>query len=329
MGYPNMNYPTVVVIGGSGFIGSHLAAHLEQTPASFCRRVVIPTRHANHAKHLLPLPKVDVIETDVHDEAALQQLLQGADAVINLVGVLHSRPAPNGAAYGPDFARAHVELPRKIAAAFAACGVSRLLHMSALGVAHDAPSMYLRSKAAGEDAVRKHPGVTIFRPSVVFGEEDHFLNLFASLQKWFPVMPLGGGKARFQPIYVGDVAQAFVNALLHEVAIGKTYELAGPQVYTLHELVELAGAYAGHRRMVIDLPDPLARLQAMLLEHMPGGPLMSRDNLDSMKTDNVASGSIAPELDLTLTPLEAVAPAYLSGQPTHTHYDELRQRARR
>jgi uncharacterized protein YbjT (DUF2867 family) len=319
-----MDHPTVLVIGGSGFIGSHLVAQLSADGW----RVIVPTHRSDHARHLLLLPLVEAVEADVHDEATLARLVQNVDAVINLVGILHSRP---GSPYGPDFARAHVELPKKIVAACVAGRVPRYLHMSALGADINGPSMYLRSKAAGEQAARGNPALapTIFRPSVVFGEEDHFLNLFAYLQKWFPLMPLAGADAKFQPIYVGDVARAFVHALKNPRTIGKTYELAGPKVYTLRQLVELAGTYAGHQRPVIALPEPLARLQALLLEHAPGTPMMSRDNLDSMKVDNVASGPLAPELELELTALEAVAPHYLSGNLPARRRDQFRSHSGR
>jgi NADH dehydrogenase len=187
--------------------------------------------------------------------------------------------------------------------------------MSALGASADGPSMYLRSKAAGEKLLLEAPGlqVTAFRPSVVFGPDDSFLNLFAKLQALSPVMPLGGADARFQPVYVGDVAHAFADALDDPGSVGKVYELVGPRIYTLRELVQLAGVYSGHARPVIPLPALVARLQALLLEWMPGGPLMSRDNLDSMKADNVASGQHPVPPHWTPTPLEAVAPDYLRG----------------
>ena len=310
-----MDYRFILLIGGTGFIGRHILAKL----AVGGYRVVVPTRHLRQARGLQVNPSVDaVIEADVHDDATLRKLMTGMDAVINLVGILHSRPAKAGAAYGPDFARAHVELPRRIAAACAEAGIRRYLHMSALGAAPDAPSMYLRSKAAGEAAAFSQHGVgtTVFRPSVVFGEEDNFLNMFATMQKFFPVMPLGGADAKFQPVYVQDVAQAFVNALERDHTIGEVLELAGPQVYTLRQLVQLAGQYSGHARPVIGLPPALARLQAFMLEHLPGTPLMSRDNLDSMKKDNIASVNSWPEIDITPTPLEAIAPFYLAPRRT-------------
>ncbi|MEN3366501.1 MAG: hypothetical protein V7606_3775 [Burkholderiales bacterium] len=316
---------TVLVLGGSGFIGGHVLAKLQETDW----RVVVATRHYEHAKHLLELPTVeDVVEADVHDDAALNRLMFGIDAVINLVGILHSRP---GDPYGPDFARAHVELPRRIVAACAANGVHRYLHMSALGAATDGPSMYLRSKGDGEAAAFSNPALntTAFRPSVVFGDNDRFLNLFASMERFLPVMLVASADTKFQPVYVEDVAQAFVYTLDNERTFGHVYELAGPKVYTLRELVRLAGVYTGHPRPVIGLPESLGRMQAMLLEHLPGEPLMTRDNLDSMKVDSVASAPVDPELGISLTPLEAVAPYYLTGQKPHSGVQAVHIRPRR
>lgn len=311
-----MAYRSVLVLGGTGFIGSHLVARLAQAGCS----VVVPTRRVARARHLEVLPTVEVVAADVHDVATLQRLLQGKDAVINLVGVLHGKTAKP---YGPEFARAHVELPKKIVAACAASGVLRFLHMSALGADANGPSMYLRSKGDGEAAALSSPALatTVFRPSVVFGAEDHFLNMFATLQKFFPLMPLGAADALFQPIWVEDVARAFANALDHPATFGQTYTLAGPTVYTLRELVQLAGRYCGRPRPIIGLPSALARWQAWLLEHAPGGPLMTRDNLDSMTVANIATGPIAPELGITPTALEVVAPHYLSGQHAHARFD--------
>jgi len=308
-----MAYRTILVIGASGFVGSHLVAQLAARGGC---DIVVPTRRYMRARHLLPLPTVRIVETDVAQDAALAALLPGIDVVINLAGVLHSKAGPAGSAFGPAFARTHVELPRRIVAACAAQCVPRYLHMSALGAAADAPSMYLRSKAAGEREALSNPAVatTIFRPSVIFGPDDHFMNRFASLQKIFPVVPLGGADARFQPIHVDDVARAFIAALDADVTIGHAYELAGPKVYTLRELVRLAGIWSGHPRPIIGLPPGLARLQAWMLECLPGEPLMSRDNLDSMKIDSVATGPVAPILGIEPVALEAVAPYYLSGR---------------
>ncbi len=301
-----MKHESVLLIGGSGFIGSHVAARL----ADRGLQVVVPTRRFARAKHLSVLPTVRVLEADVFDERQLDRLLPQADAVINLVGVLHSRP---GHPWGPGFEHAHVALPRLLVRACTRHHVTRVLHMSALGAAPDGPSMYQRSKAAGERILLEAPGlqVTAFRPSVVFGPEDSFLNLFAKLQAIAPLMPLGGADAKFQPVYVGDVAQAFVDALDNPASIGQVYELVGPHVYTLRELVRLAGVYSGQPRKVIGLPASIARLQALMLEYLPGGPLMSRDNLDSMKADNIASGRHPLPPHWKPTPLEAVAPYYL------------------
>jgi NADH dehydrogenase len=316
----------VVVFGGSGFIGSHLVAQL----AARGVRVIVPTRRYESGKHLIPLPGVNVIEADMYDQAALRALVQGCDAAINLVGLLHSR---RGTPWGPDFQRAHVELPKKIVDACALEGVPRYLHMSALGADVNGPSMYQRSKAQGEVMARSHPEVaaTIFRPSVVFGPEDKFLNMFARLQRRFPVMPLACADATFQPVYVGDVAAAFTHALFDPKSRHLVFDLGGPQIYTLAELVRMAGRYSGHERPIIELPDWLGRLQALMLELMPGKTLMSRDNLDSMKVDNVVDPAIqaltAATLGIKLTALEAVAPRYLA--PIGERFDQYRARAGR
>ncbi|ASU37348.1 NAD-dependent dehydratase [Herbaspirillum sp. meg3] len=322
-----MTYKNILVVGGSGFIGSQVVAQLARSTAS---RVVVPTRRYERSKHLLVMPTVRTAVADVHDEAALDRLFDGVDAVINLVGILHSRRGPSGSDYGPDFQRAHVDLPRKIVAACRRHGVKRYLHMSALGASAQGASMYLRSKAAGEAAAFADADLatTVFRPSVVFGEGDRFLNLFAALQKYFPVMPLGSAGAKFQPVYVGDVAQAFVTALQNESTRGKTYELAGPKIYSLRELVQLAGLYSGHTRPIIGLPPALAFLQALCLEYLPGR-MMSRDNLASMRVDNITDGPIAAELGITPTALEAIAPRYLAGVHMQQQMDAYRSGARR
>lgn len=304
-------FRSILVIGGSGFIGTHLIAQL----AASGRRVVVPTRRASRARMFSVLPTVEVVQADMHDAAVLTGLIGKVDAVINLVGILHSPRGKPGSAYGPAFDAAHVALPKKIVAACRAGGVERVLHVSALGASADAPSMYLRSKADGEVAILAGDlAATVFRPSVVFGPEDKFLNMFASLQSLFPVMPLGGAEARFQPVYVDDLVKAMVNSLEDPVTFGRTYEVTGPTVYSLRALVEMAGELSGHRRPVFGLPPVLARLQALMLECLPGEPLMSRDNLDSMKVDNIASGPISPDLRITQTSLESIAPLYLSRQ---------------
>lgn len=317
----------ILVIGGSGFIGTRLVELLGSTTAY---RITVPTRRYERAKHLLVSPVVNVVQANIHDDAVLARLVGEADAVINLVGILQSRPARGGAAYGPDFERQHVLLPRRIVAACVQQGVSRYLHMSALCADASGPSMYLRSKAAGEQEALSAPQleVAIFRPSVVFGEGDNFLNMFAGLNRLFPVIPLGSTTARFQPVYVGDVAQAFVNALALPRLGGKVFELGGPKQYTLADLVRLSGWYSGHPRPILPLPRALGLLQAFALEHLPG-KLMSRDNVASMQVDNVLHGPLAPELQLTPRALEEVAPGYLGQRSVQQQFDFFRSTARR
>ncbi len=303
-----MQAKDVLVVGGSGFVGTSLANRLAERGL----RARIPTRRRSRAGHLLPLPTVDVIEADIHDDAALERLMSGVGAVVNLVGVLHSRP---GKPYGPDFARAHVELPRRLVAAARRHGIGRIVHVGALGASDDAPSEYLRSKAAGEAEIRAAApdvGWTILRPSVIFGPGDHFLNLFAGLLKYMPLLPMGGAKSRLQPVYVEDVAELLACSLEWPEALGQTWDVAGPKVYTLQQLVEYAGEVSDHRGLVIPLPGPLAMLQAALLERLPNSPL-SRDNLRSLTRDSVVDGAPLP-FGAEPTPLEAIAPLYLSPQ---------------
>jgi NADH dehydrogenase len=305
-----MREMTVVVFGGSGFIGSHLVALL----AAQGVRVLVPTRRYESAKHLIMLPGVRVVEANIYDDAAVRQLVAGQDAAINLIGILHSR---RGTPYGTDFQRAHVDMPRRIVAACAAAAVPRFLHMSALGAAANGPSMYQRSKADGEVAARGDATVaaTIFRPSVVFGPGDKFLTVFARVQRRVPFLLVPGASVDFQPVYVGDVAHAFANALRDLKTRHQVYDLGGPQIYSLGEMVRLAGRYAGCERPVFEMPTPVARLVAGFLELLPGNPLMSRDNLDSMRVDNVVDPAIqattAAALGIELTALEAAAPHYL------------------
>jgi NADH dehydrogenase len=312
----------ICVLGGSGFVGRHLVEKLVERGVF----VVVPSRRRERAKHLITLPTVDVVQADVHDPAALAQLVARCDAVINLVGILHGR---RGEPYGSDFARVHVELPKRAIAACLAAGVPRFVHVSALKAAPDAPSEYLRSKADGEGAIvaaRGGIGTTIFRPSVVFGPEDRFLNLFAELQRVLPIVFLGSPDAKFQPVYVGDVARAIATSLDDPDAAGRAYDLAGPKVYTLRELVEYAGELAGHPRPIIALGPRLSYLQAWAMEFAPV-KLLSRDNVASMKVDSVSAEPLP--YGLTATPLDAVAPVYLQGFYPRSRYSVFRYYAGR
>jgi uncharacterized protein YbjT (DUF2867 family) len=293
----------ILVLGGTGFVGRHLCKEL----ARLQYRVTVPTR--SKVQTVQSLPSLDLVQADVHDPAALARLVRGHDAVVNLVAILH------GTSF--EFQRTHVDLVKKIVQACLDSGVTRLVHVSALGAASDAPSMYQRTKAAGEavlEASTLH--WTVLRPSVMFGEGDRFLNLFARVQELAPIMPLAGADTLFQPVWVGDVVNAIVQCLQRDESARRIYEACGPERFTLRQLVKLAGSMSGHPRPVVGLPPVLARLQAFLMELAPGQPLMSRDNLDSMKVNNVASGEL-PGLDaLGIAPhsLSDIAPAYLAAR---------------
>lgn len=323
-----MKIDNVLVLGGSGFIGRHVVAAL----AARAIKVTVPARRRERAKHLILLPTVDVVETDILAPGRLDALARGKQAVINLVGILHGRPGrrdergPNG--YGPDFARVHVELPQAIVAACRARGVQRLIHLSALGASPSAPSEYLRSKAIGERAVLAADDLdtTVFRPSVVFGPEDRFLNTFAQLARLFPVLPIACPAARFQPVYVGDVARALMAALHEPDTYGKTYELCGPREYTLKALVEFVCAATGRHRLVVGLPDRLSYAQAFVMEKLPG-QLLTRDNYRSMQVPSVCSSPFP--FNLQPQALDAVAPTYLAPSGPRERYPQLRWRARR
>lgn len=288
----------ILLIGGTGFLGGALARRL--AGADF--RVTLPTRRPERVRHLAVLPTAQIVAADVHDPATLARLMEGQDAVVNLVGILRG-----------NFRRAHAELPGKVAAAARAAGIARLLHVSALGAAPDAPSSYLQTKAAGEAALQAaFPDATIFRPSVIFGRGDSFLTLFARLLRLAPVVPLACADARFQPVWVEDVVAAMVASLDRPESRGQTYPLCGPRQYSLRELVGYAGRASGHPRPIVGLPFALSILQAFLMEFLPNGP-MTRDNVWSMEVPNVCPAGCTLPFGLKPTPLEAVAPGYLTG----------------
>jgi len=291
----------ILVLGGTGFVGRHVC---EKAAGMGCR-LTVPTRHPDTGKSVLTLPWVDLVVADVHDESALTQLVRGHDAVINLVAILHGNE--------DAFDHVHVALAQKLVRACQAAGVRRVVHVSALGASVDGPSMYQRSKARGEATLAAGGlDLSILRPSVIFGAGDQFLNLFAKLQSVFPVMPLAGAGTRFQPVWVEDVAQA-VAKLLSGAHAPPVIEAVGPDVFTLRQLVQLAGRASGHMRPVLALPMALGRVQARLMELAPGAPLMSRDNLDSMKVDNIATPGM-PDLSclgIQASALAAIAPSYL------------------
>lgn len=307
----------VCVVGGSGFVGRHLVERL-------CAErylVHVPTRRRERAKALILLPTVDVIDANVHDAQALVRQFAGTDVVINLVGVLHDGRGER------SFEQAHVELTRKIVAACGQACVRRYLHMSALGADANGPSKYQRTKAAAEALVRAS-GLdwTIFRPSVIFGRDDRFLNMFAFLQRMLPVIFLAKPDARFQPVFVEDVATAMTRSIADVNALGRVYELCGPRVYTLRELVAYAGSLTAHDRPIVGLNDGLSYLQAMMLEYLPVR-LMSRDNVRSMQVDNVSAEAFA--FGIKPAALEAEAPLWLGTAAPRARYRNYRNHARR
>ena len=319
-----MSTPRVLVLGGTGFVGRQVCEQL----ARLGWAVTVPTRRAVNAALVQNLPGLTVIEASVHKPKDLARLMPGHDAVVNLVAVLHGNE--------DRFEQVHVTLPGLIADAMRQAGVQRLVHVSALGADPQGPSMYQRSKARGE-TVLQGAGLqlTVLRPSVIFGAEDKFLNLFADLQAVVPVMPLAGSGTRFAPVWVGDVARAVVACLQKPNTIGQTYELCGPDVMTLGELVQRAGQWAGvnhgRGRPVMGLPMWMGWLQALAMEIAPGEPLMSRDNLASMKVDNIATGRYPGLKDLGINAASAagVAPTYLGHRGPRSRLNGWRERAGR
>ncbi len=316
----------IIVLGGSGFVGRHVCEKL----TALGHHVSVPTRNLAQAKSLAMLPGLHLLGCDVHQPAQLNAAVAGHSVLVNLVAVLHGSEAA--------FEQVHVQLPRHIVAACHSAGVQRVVHISALGAALDAPSRYLRSKARGE-AVLAGSGLplALLRPSVVFGAEDKLLNLFASLQKLAPIVPLAGADTQFQPVWVEDVAQAVVALATDERYINNSFlrfnymgydaktppntqivEACGPQVLRLRDLFAIAGQCVGAKRPIVPLPMPLARVQAWVMEHLPGQPLMSRDNLDSMQAPSIATGQFPGLAALGITPasLHAIAPTYLGAGRT-------------
>lgn len=313
-----MSVRNIVLIGGAGFVGRHIVHLLDA--AGYPVKVLVRRRES--AKHLIMLPHVEVVECDIADDAALQSAIKGAGAVINLVGILHERRKAS-------FDRVHAELPARIARACKVAGVSRLLHVSALNADMSAPSAYLRSKGEGEVAV-KASGLdwTIFRPSVVFGDGDSFLTLFASLTKLLPVLMLASPDARFQPVWVEDLARAVVVSLQKPETVGQSYDLCGPKVYSLRELVAYAGQCAGAAPCIVGLNPLLSWLQAWMMEWLPV-KLMTRDNLRSMEVDSVSNAPYPAIFGAAPTPLEAVAPDYLGDKTPRAGYLRFRTLAGR
>ena len=316
-----MRIKNVCVLGGSGFVGSSLVERLDE--AGY--QVKVLTRRRDRAKHLFLLPKVQVVECDVMDDVALAREISASDAVINLIGILHESSKLS-------FDAIHHQLPSRLVNICRKHGVRRLLHMSALQAARDAPSAYLRSKGEGEAVVmaaQSEPfNISVFRPSVIFGRDDSFINLFASLVKLLPVVLLAKPNARFQPVFVEDVAQAFVASLENIDTYGQRYDLCGPQTYSLRELVQYVADALRLKRRIIGLNDCLSYLQAYMMELLPI-KLMTRDNLKSMEIDSVCACPFPPIFGLQPTAMEVVVPDYLRGDTPRNAYKRFRSMAGR
>ena len=319
-------YRNICVLGGTGFVGYHVVSHLAK--AGYKVRVL--TRHRERNRKLLVLPTVEIISADIHDTSLLQKYFSGQDAVINLVGILNE-PRDNG----QGFHRAHVELAQKVVDACHAKGVKRLLQMSALNAdAQNGSSYYLRSKGEAEDLVHHASNikVTSFRPSVIFGPGDSFFNRFACLLFRLPLFfPLACANARFAPVYVEDVAGAFIKSLNNPHTYGQRYDLCGPKNYTLKQLVEYTAKNIGLHRSIIPLGKFASQLQANILQYVPGKPF-SRDNYRSMQMDSICKDngeSLKTVFNITPTSIEAEGPRYLMDNTCRRRYDEFRQHAHR
>jgi uncharacterized protein YbjT (DUF2867 family) len=315
-----MNAKRVLVLGATGFVGRSVCAQL-------AARGIVPrilTRDSARARPLQVIPSIDIVAGSPHDDAALAHALDGVDAAVNLVGILHqSRREP--------FEKVHVGLPRRLALACRAAGVKRLLHMSALHSGRDGPSEYLRSRGRGEDALREVGAglaITVFRPSVIFGQDDSFLNLFAGLVKPLPIVPLAGAGVRFQPVWVEDVARAVAASIDDARTVGQSYDLCGPGTYTLAEIVRFVARLQGKERIILPLPGWAALAQAFVLEHLPG-PVMTRDNLASMKVDSVCGCPFPEVFGFAPAAMEAIVPEYMANAGLRGRYASYRSRTGR
>lgn len=311
-----MDTTNVCLLGGTGFVGYHLANHLAR--AGY--RVRVPSRHRERHRDLMVIPTVDLSDANIHDDKKLQQLIEGCEIVINLVGILNpQRPEA--------FQRVHVDLPTRVVEACRKTGVRRLIHMSAINAdAVRDTSEYLRSKGKGEKiALEAHGGalaVSVFRPSVIFGPGDHLYNRFASLLRFAPVLPLACAQARFAPVYVEDVAKAMVDCLRTSQATPQRFELCGPKIYTLLEIAQYTGRVLGKHCTVLPLGTTASNLLAGFLGVLPGR-LLTRDNINSMQVDAICHDKYLTSPHCK-TAVEAVVPLYLGRKDQRSLYDLYR-----
>jgi uncharacterized protein YbjT (DUF2867 family) len=313
----------ICVLGGSGFVGTELVTRL----AFEGHWVRVPTRNLAHAVRLRVLETVELRVANVQDPGVLAQLFADCDAVVNLIGILNPRR-------GASFHAVHTELAAKVRAAARGAGVYRLLHMSALGATESAPSNYLRSRAAAEAQLRAgarseaaQPAVTIFRPSVIFGPEDSLTRRFARLLRLSAgFLPLARPRTRFAPIYVLDVVEAFVRALTGRATVGQNYELCGPEILTLEQIIRLTADVAGLPCHIVPLPDVLARVQGIVMGLLPGKPF-TLDNFRSLTVDSVCREDGCARLGIEPRPMLAVLPDYLGNDDTEMQLAQLRRAA--
>jgi len=305
----------IVILGGTGFVGSHLVPRLHADGHT----IKILSRNREKHRDLAVLPRASVVTADIYNPDVLRSHLAGADTAINLVGILNERRSD-----GSGFRKAHVELTETLIAACRAAGVPRLLQMSALR-AGEGESFYLKTRGEAEAKVKSSPLTwTIFRPSVIFGPGDGLFFRFASLLRMTPVLPLARAHAKFTPVYVGDVAEAFARAIAHPHTAAHTYELFGPRVIELGELVRWTAALIGKRRWIVPLPDALGGVQAYVGEWLPGKPI-SRDNFRSLKVDSIGTTDGLAALGIVATPMDVVVPALLGGDSWQRRLDRYRE----
>ena len=316
-----VNGKLVTVFGGSGFVGRHVVRAL----AKRGYRVRVAVRRPDLAGHLQPLGvvgQIHAVQANLRYPDSVMAAVAGSDAVINLVGILEETGRQT-------FGSVQAAGAKAVAEAVARSGGARLVHMSAIGADAASASLYARSKADGEAAVLDHvPEAVIMRASIIFGPEDGFFNKFADLLKSNPVLPLACPNSRFAPVYVGDVARAFETALENDATIGKSFELCGPRVYTFKELVEDIARMLGKKRLVVGLPDALARLQAKIFGMLPV-KIFTTDNYLSLQVDSVCGCNGFEELGITTHSVEGIMPLHFANKTQRRRYDALRQAAGR
>lgn len=309
-----MKASKIVVLGGTGFVGRQLVQRLARDGHS----ITVLSRNRDQHRELLVLPRVRINNANVHDRADLARELAGADVAVNLIGILNESGRD-----GSGFRKAHVGVTENLIAACADARVSRVLQMSALR-AGEGESHYLRTRGEADARLMAAPlGSTIFRPSVIFGAGDGLFCRFARLLRLAPVLPLARGDATFAPVFVGDVAEAFARALLHNHTIGRIYDLPGPQTITLAALVRWTAELIGKRRVIVPLPDALGFVQAAFGEWLPGKPI-SRDNFRSLKLDSTSTNDGLAALGIIGAPMDVIVPGLLRGNGRQGRYDRFR-----